>query len=599
MPITKLSQDVINKIAAGEVVERPGSVVKELIENALDAQASNIILELRDGGKRFIRMTDDGIGMRRDDVINGLERYATSKIESIDDLYRLNTFGFRGEALASISSVSKFTLQTKSRSDLTGSQASMDGGERRFSESALPDGTTVIVDDLFYNIPARKKFLKNESTEFSHCLKIFTDFSLLFFQKGFQCFHNGKKVVHYFPQNLWMERVKEVLGSEVGKNLVSFQKKIADYEVSGFFADPRIHRAHRQSQFLFVNQRSVFDAMISRAFKDAFANVIPKGEYPVFVCRLDVSPHLLDVNVHPRKSEVKFLAPQTVYRLIVSAVEEKMKNDGKSENFKRDVFSFRTNPVSQYSQAMPSAPVIGSFSTSDSGRGPKNFSQVTISETMKFQKALLQDTDIVSETPKIQSSITESQDEWRLLGQIHDSYLLVEVCHHLMIIDQHAAAERILFDRMSDETVDAQIQALLLPITLEVSAQEMSVLGEHVSAMKGVGFDIEVFGVNTFLISGVPSAIVIKDVKKVIIDMVEDISDESFAKLSSVEEKKEAIKKSAACRAAVKFGDRLTSAEQVALLSDIRKHRVISCPHGRPCMWNITWDELAKKFQRP
>ncbi|HEX9664593.1 MAG TPA: DNA mismatch repair endonuclease MutL, partial [Patescibacteria group bacterium] len=320
MKIKALSQDLINKIAAGEVVERPASVVKELLENSLDAGSNQIAVEIIKGGQDLIKVSDNGQGMTREDAELAVQRYTTSKIAELDDLFNINSFGFRGEALASIASVSRFKLQTKIDQELVGAEIEIIDGETIINEIGWETGTTVTVQNLFFNVPARQKFLKTQSTEFNHILDLFSGYALLYPDISWKLIHNDKTILNLPKAKDWLTRIEAVLGADIARELLPVAFDGWEIRIKGFVAKPALSKSNSKSQYIFVNNRPVRDYLISMAVRDAYTTLIPRGEYPVFVLKIDIDPGLVDVNVHPRKSEVKFLDTRLIYRAVYNLI---------------------------------------------------------------------------------------------------------------------------------------------------------------------------------------------------------------------------------------------------------------------------------------
>ncbi|MCX6740002.1 MAG: DNA mismatch repair endonuclease MutL [Candidatus Parcubacteria bacterium] len=589
--IQRLDQDLINKIAAGEVVERPASVVKELVENSIDANADQISIDLEKGGIDLIVIADNGSGMSKEDAELAIERHATSKIGKLEDLFNIQTMGFRGEALASISSVSQFSLETKIQEGIEGTSLKIENGQLEIKPCGCPQGTKITIRNLFYNVPARKKFLKSPLTEYNHILEIITAFSLIHPQISFKLVHNKTLILNLPKTAVWLDRLKQVLGQDVAKDLIEI-KQPGTIEISGFVGKPQTARQNRKSQFVFVNNRYVSDYLVAKAVKEAYGSLIPRELNPVFVLSLKVPPKLVDVNVHPRKAEVKFSNANEVYIAVMQAVQK---------------FLAKNMTVAQY---QVDSPANGKrYTLKSQGETPEyrpavsyqsHFQNIqpragTSSQALEFSKQILKD-DFVEQPDK------QNIGDWKLLGQIHQAYLLVEAPSAILIIDQHAAAERLLYERFKAEYAKAGIksQKLLLPLNLELSHREVEILNQSIEFLKNLGFDIEIFGGNTFMINAVPQELDKLDVKQTILGLINDLEEEDFMSAKSVADKKDLVIKYASCRAAVKFQDKLELEEQIRLLKDVRATMDVinTCPHGRPFIMELTMDQLAKNFKR-
>jgi len=596
MSIKKLNQDLINKIAAGEVVERPFSVIKELIENSIDAQATSIILEIRNGGIDYISLQDNGSGMSKEDAILSVERHATSKISSVEDLFKIYTMGFRGEALAAISSVSEFTLQTKQQGELSGIQIKTKNADLEVTDCACLDGTKVIVENLFYNVPARKKFLKSSANEYAHILELITNFALIYPQISFKLIHNKKEVVNFSTTDNWQDRIKQVLG-EIEKQLLPIERK-GTISINGFVGKPQVARNNRKSQYLFINNRIINDFLISKAVKEAFGTLIPRELYPAYVLKIDLPPELVDVNVHPQKAEVRFQAPNEIYLAVLAAVKNVLLKNDLTPSL--DLISDKT--VKENYESADDKGFIFKPKMVESNYNIKSYSQPSLSN---IKSPVSQNQDALNFTRELLSNpdIKPTQvGNWRLLGQVHNSYLLVEAPNALLIIDQHAAAERIKYEKFKAEydSSNIRIQKLLMPQTIELSAGEVAVLENALEYLIKLGFDIEVFGTNTFIVQGLPEDLVGLDILQTVMGIINDLQSNDFMQLKSVEDKKDLVIKYAACRSAVKFHDQLQLQEQIRLLKDIQAiyNTLNTCPHGRPFLVELSLEQLAKNFKR-
>ena len=589
--IKKLDQDLINKIAAGEVVERPASVVKELVENSIDAHADQISIDLEKGGTDLIVIQDNGSGMTKEDAELAIERHATSKISTLEDLFNIQTLGFRGEALASISAVSQFTLETKTKEGIEGTSLKIENGQLKIEPCGCTEGTKITIKDLFYNVPARKKFLKTPLTEYNHILETITQFALINPQISFKLTHNKTLILNLPEANNWLERIKQVLGLDIAKDLLAI-KQLGTIEITGFIGKPEIARQNRKSQFIFVNNRVVSDYLIAKAVKDGFGSLIPRELNPVFVLSIKLPPQLVDVNVHPRKAEVKFKDTNEIYLTVLKTIQECLA---------ANLMPARLNtepgqPVKTYTLK----PQAGTQTFRPSVSYQQNFKNIQtrpsqISQALEFSKQILQ------------GEFEEEKDQpligaWRLIGQIHNSYLLIEAPSAVLIIDQHAAAERILYERFKKDFASANIksQKLLLPLTLELSHREIEILKQSSEFLKNLGFDLEIFSGNSIIVNAVPQELDKLDIKQTILGLINDLEEHDFNSAKSIDEKKDLVIKYAACRTAVKFKDKLEVEEQIKLLQDViaMMDKINTCPHGRPFIMELTLDQLAKNFKR-
>ncbi|HLD20170.1 MAG TPA: DNA mismatch repair endonuclease MutL [Patescibacteria group bacterium] len=584
--IKKLPQELINKIAAGEVVERPASVVKELIENSLDAHATVLTIELEEGGIKKIRVMDNGIGMSPDDARVSIEPHATSKLSSLDDLFSIATFGFRGEALSSISSVSRFTLRTRQEESDTGVELKHDDEGITTTEYAMKTGTDIIIADIFYNVPARKKFLKSTQTEHRHCIELITQFALMTPHIEWHVFHNTKPVLTLPAHTAWHDRVSLLWGTERSKNMIPLTIHSERLSIEGFIAHPRSATLTRENQYIFVNKRPVNDYFVLKAVKDGYGSLIAKHTYPPCVINITIDPKTVDVNVHPRKLEVKHSDPQFVFSNIKNIISKILAQ----KNIQSSIPEM--NAYTRYPQHTLSS-------------SPHTFQQQLnkedITQSLHFYKHLTQQEPTQSLIP--QTSAIEPNNiphGWRIIGQIHASYLIIEMPEGMMIIDQHAVSERINYHQINlRNNIQSASQACAIPITIELSPQDYALFEEYHPLMQELGFDIEPFGSTTISISALPSIMTQKNIHDVISSLFSDIRSDQTAE-STLEQKKDALIKAVSCKTAIKFGDVLTNNQQTALISEWQNtpHNQ-SCIHGRPCSIEISDKELRKWFKRP
>jgi DNA mismatch repair protein MutL len=440
-------------------------------------------------------------------------------------------------------------------------------------------------------VPARKKFLKTPLTEYNHILEIITAFGLIHPQIGFKLNHNKALVLNLPKAGPWIDRVKQVLGQDVAKDLVEI-KQPGTIEISGFVGRPQIARQNRKSQFVFVNNRYISDYLIAKAVKEAYGSLIPRELNPVFVLSLKVPPKLVDVNVHPRKAEVKFSNSNEVYSVVMQTVQKFLAKNMTVPQYQVDSpvngKRYTLKPQTETPEYRPSVSYQSHFQNIKPQVG-------AIASALEFSKQILKD-DFEEQVDK------EQIGDWKLLGQIHQAYLLVEAPQAILIIDQHAAAERMMYERFKAEYARAGIksQKLLLPLSLELSHREVAILNQSLEFLKNLGFDIEIFGGNTFMVNAVPQELDKLDVKQTILGLIDDLEEEDFMSAKSVEDKKDLVIKYASCRAAVKFQDKLELEEQIKLLQDVKDtmDKINTCPHGRPFIMELTMDQLAKNFKR-
>lgn len=578
-----LSQDLINKIAAGEVVERPASIVKELLENSLDAGATDIAIDIEDGGLQLIRVVDNGTGMAAEDVPLALQRYATSKISTVHDLNQLSSFGFRGEALAAISAVTDFRLASRKAEAITATEVRMANGSLSTGSAALPKGTMVEAKSLFANVPARKKFLKAASTEFRHILSVVVHQALLFPEVAWKLTHNGKTMLNLPAVKDWADRVAMVWGKEQSAQMLPLHHQRASLIITGFLSHPSKARQSKQDQYVFVNRRAVQDFLLAKAVLQGYSHHIEPGRYPAFVLHVSIAPDLVDANVHPRKTEVRFADPSGVFRETAYAVNKAL---GAA------VTTVHQPHVHQHKHEHASVPA--------STQIPFAASSPAVVQSHKHSQPLFQSSvGALQPTTAIATVAQPELGDWKLVGQVHRSYLLVETRHGMLVVDQHAAAEKILYEKMLASAGKPKMQRLLVPLVLEFSAKQQALFEAQKEAFASIGIEAEEFGERTVRLTAIPQDLDVSDLKEFLFGVLEDMEGEAFDKIPSLNKRRERVAKYAACRGAIKFNDPLNTQEQIQLLTDIRTYKIVACCHGRPVMIEWTKDELKRHFHRP
>jgi len=614
-----LPELISNKIAAGEVVERPASVVKELMENALDAGSSRIIVEVDKGGRSLIRVSDNGSGMNHDDALLALERYATSKIYSDADLFSINTLGFRGEALPSIASVARFTLVTRPTDSDSGTEIRVEGGKiKQVSEVGAPPGTMVSVAHLFYNTPARRKFLKTVNTEMGHIADIVASIALGRPDVQFQLIHNSKKVKSWPAAADQTERVLGVLGADMHTEFFQIEKESQDVKVSGWISSPRMSRKTSRGTFIFVNGRFVRDRVIQHALFEGYTQRLVKGQFPVAVVYITVPFGQVDVNVHPTKSEVRFAKHRMVHDLVKSAVAETLDRQD------RPRWDQQTGAKSQWDAAQSSKlkaqTIIGEARTAfDGSSGFRADSKPAFKDrgsriqhpvgpaSRKFHRARPAPGSDAESWRFEPGARREQTDLWSkkrfadlvVIGQIHNTYIVCQSNDGLILIDQHAAHERIMYEQLKrrSEGLKAQAQKLLVPETVELGYREAAILEKLLPEFEGIGLEIEPFGGNTFVVKAVPELLVGREVKPLIQDIVEELAAEGFSAgpAQSIDE----CLKLMACHSTIRARQALDEKQLQGLLSQLDQCENPShCPHGRPTWIQWTVKELEKAFNR-
>jgi DNA mismatch repair protein MutL len=575
-----LPREIIDKIAAGEVVERPASVVKELVENSFDAGATQIDIEVTFGGKKFISVADNGHGMIRDDAILSVEQHATSKIKSIDDIEKITTMGFRGEALAAISSVSRFRLTTCYQGEIVGTEVIIVGGKLQdVREIGRPKGTTVEVRDLFFNMPARKKFLRSPATELERIKTIFITLALSHPGVGMSLKSDGEEIYNSPAGGTFEDRIRDIFGREYFKNLqrVSFTKN--EIKIHGYVALPTISRTDREEQYVFVNGRSATANVIVYAIREAYRGILAKDRYPIVFLRIDCPPEEVDVNVHPTKREVRFRRPDEIRDAIIDAIRNALSiNVSAGENA-------RAQPLHSFSRK-----------------------QLTIGSNEELYPRISGKANAQSSAPAVEPAVTSAEPQvggkplwtWcRILGQIGGLYVVLETDSGLVLMDPHAAHERVLFEEFMAEikSGNVQTQSLLFPETITLRPNEAYYVTKHIDLFREMGFSISIFGRDSFLVDALPACISNASVGSILNEIAQSLQQSGSRGAKDIW-RQETIAR-AACRAAVKAHSQLTEKEIEKLVERLsRAEMPYTCPHGRPTVIFFPIEELNKKFQR-
>jgi DNA mismatch repair protein MutL len=615
--IHTLPEEVARCIAAGEVVERPASIVKELIENAIDAGARRITLECVGAGKKLIKVLDDGCGMSQEDVSLAFENFSTSKITLPEDLFNISTYGFRGEALASISSVSQTEITSSDQSQGEGWLMTVKAGKPVEHRPAPREkGTTVSVRDLFFNTPARRKFLKSDLSERRKILEAFLSFSLIHPQLEFHYLDDGEHVIDLLPAASWRERVAAILGASTMKHMVEVNSSHGPLRIHGYTSLPTYTRSNRANQFIYINNRYVKEKTMIHAVLHAYRNVIPAKRFPVIVLAIEIPFEDVDVNVHPRKLEVRIKNERFAHEALRSALKSAL--SGKAESGMSVSFSKasedRPHPGGDDSQRKedsgPQQP--GEVPPQTSGYG--DLKVIALKERIKDAYSGYMKRQPGTADPNPQLSLrTEDfvrrednkEETWqeRFLGeeslfwQFNNAYIFIQVHHGIVIIDQHAAHERVIFDT-SKKQIEDEVrvsQQILFPIHLELSLGELEIFRTSKEIFQKIGFDLEPFGGKSILVRGYPQGLKNWNEGQLLLQIFDDLLHDS----APGENHTEKILASFACRSAVKAGKKL-SIEEMRLLADqlFASENPYSCPHGRPTIQRLSLDELERWFQR-
>ena len=611
MPIKILPPDIANKIAAGEVVERPASVVKELIENAIDAESTNINVEIRAGGKRLIRVSDNGTGMPREDALIALERHATSKVGTIEDLQRIQTFGFRGEALPSIASVSQLELLSRTADGLVGTKIAVEGGVvKSVEESGCSPGTHITINNLFYNVPARLKFLKSETTELNHLTNQVTWAALAHPKIQFSHSHDRRSLIDVRSCDSYIERIRLLYRKEFAENLIEFDAELPNLRLHSFIGKPDLTKANRSYQLFFLNSRPIRSKILGAALGEAMRSMVPKNRFAVAFLFLTMDAQEVDVNVHPAKVEVRFRNERAIYsaisRMIHSGIH-KHKYIPKIEKAAQPVSS-TDSQVEKRDDVKPRIASQAADTELEIGVGavfsptpPRQAGQTA----GKAAESLPSSAPVGIQPPD--RSIPDGTplelfdfEDVQLKTNLFNTYIVAEWKDRVFFIDQHVAAERVLYEHFVQQLKadGIPVQGLLLPVTVEITPQQLTTLHARTNLFEKLGFEFEQFGGNTILVRSIPAMLATSSVATTVTDLLDrlpqtvtpsdellDVQDEALIML--------------ACKSAVKAGDALTMNEMVALVKDLSQAKLpFNCPHARPIVVEMGKNELESRFKR-
>jgi DNA mismatch repair protein MutL len=575
-----LPENLSNRIAAGEVVERPASVVKELVENALDAGSSRIAIEIESGGRSLIRVSDNGIGMNKDDALLAIERYATSKIYKNEDLFSIKSLGFRGEALPSIASVSKSFLVTRDKASDAGVEIIVHGGKiKKVSQIGAPTGSMVTVRQLFFNVPARRKFLKSVNTEFGHIADIISSIGLGRPDVKFLLNHNGRVVKGWPVASDPFDRVVDVLGSGLKEDLRRIEFDNDNIFVSGWISSPRVDRTTSRGIYVYVNGRFVRDRVVQHSLFEGYEQRMMKGRFPVAVLFINLPHDRVDVNVHPTKQEVRFAEQNTVHEAVKEAVKRGLEITERA--------GWSAGPLPMQEKLSVSEPVAGytSFPASFSD----HFSDFR-PPTSDFRPPAAEQTQIWDK---------KSFGDLNVIGRFHNTYIVCESDKELVIIDQHAAHERIVYEQLESSLIAAKggSQQLLVPETVDLGYKEAAILEKLIPDLKKTGLEIEPFGSGAFVVKAVPAVLVGMEIRPLVIEITEKIAETGFG--PGIEKAIDKCLILMACHCAIRANQLLSDKEMKGLLDQLDKCKNPShCPHGRPT-W-IRWSKgfLEREFKR-
>src|SRR5271155_766541 len=643
-----LSDQVANQIAAGEVVDRPASVVKELLENSLDAGATRIRIEVEAGGRKLIRIVDNGHGMGRDDALLAFERHATSKIRSSDDLLSISTLGFRGEALPSIASISRLEMETRAEDEPSGTRIEIVGGKvMRVEDAGVPAGTTFTIRDLFFNTPARRKFLKSETTELSHVTALVTHYALAHPDKHFELHSATHALLIAPPVRKPEERIFQIFGSETLDQLLSMAaerpfdraglpepppwKRDEDYaapdpgflRISGFISKPELQKLNRNSIYVFVNRRLIRDRLILHAVSEAYRNFLPPTSFPVILMFMEMPPHEVDVNVHPAKTEVRFRQQSLVHDFVRDSIRNTListrpaagflaaltANPHATPSLLPSVSPMPGEPDSTPQPSMPeSEPPAGmeqaaEFALTPPVPAPEEvklpFSEALLIQANGMAPAAQHACDAPMPVQEEQAPSLNSLASLKPLGQLRESFILAVNDEGLWIIDQHVAHERVLFEKLlrEREVESVQHQRLLMPLLVELLPQQMIIFARIAKELERNGFEAEPFGPRTIAIKAAPVGLEGLQLERMLTEVLEQTERETQSE--NLEAARTRIAASIACHAAIKINTRLDPKRMEWLLAELAKtEHPTSCPHGRPIALRYSWKDIQRAFQR-
>jgi DNA mismatch repair protein MutL len=623
--INILDKNTIDKIAAGEVIDRPSSIVKEMLENAIDAKSTAITVEIKDGGISLIRITDNGSGIEKDDVRNAFLRHATSKIKNVEDLLSASSLGFRGEALSSIAAVTQMECITKTLSELTGVRYVIEGGvEKTIEEIGAPAGTTFIIRNLFYNTPARRKFLKTPQTEASYINSIMEKIALSHPEVSIRFISNNQNKLHTSGNGKVKDIIYSVYGRDISANLLEINDKMTDMHLTGYIGKPIISRGNKNNMIYFINGRYIKSKIINSAIEEAYKPYMMQHNYPFCVLHFNIDSSLIDVNVHPSKMEIRFEKQMDIYNLFYSAISSALKqkelipdaliveSPKKSEATKTNINSTERPPepfeVKRYTFSKVEEKEFFNEEKEFSKKAPVQ--ENIISKEFNYDNTILTDSEksavkeFVLEEPKqldlFDNRFLSSKEriKHKMIGQLFDTYWLIEYDNNLYIIDQHAAHEKVLFENTMASLKNKEITSQMInpPIILTLSMEEELLLNKFKDNFSQLGYEIEHYGGRDYAVRAVPANLYSIGDKELLINIIDSLDDNSTTLKSELITEKIA---SMSCKAAVKGNNKLSVAEADALIEQLLSlENPYNCPHGRPTIISMSKYEIEKKFKR-
>lgn len=634
MPIKMLDQATINKIAAGEVVDRPQSIVKELVENAIDAGASAITVEIKEGGISFIRVTDNGCGINGEEIPTAFLRHATSKIKTIEDLMSVSSLGFRGEALASIAAVSQVELITKTKDKLNGYRYVIEGGkEKSLEEVGAPDGTTIVVRNLFYNTPVRRKFLKSANTEGSYINSLMQYLALSHPDVSFRFIANNNNKLHTSGNTNLKDIIYSIYGREITANLYDINAKTMDISMKGFICKPFICRGNRTYENYYINGRYIKSNIINKAIEDAYKGFVMPKNYPFTAIHFTINSEIIDVNVHPSKMELRFANNEFVYNFVYASVLSCLKNHELAANVpvgsqneknnkglelvrntdevKLEKVNFYNKEAFNNNQLNKDDDKVKAVDISDVKRPmtykerlPEPFeikrSNEMIKEDVKEYEAVNSNLKIAEQMSIFDDKLLDktNKPKYRIIGQLFETYWLFELGDKFYMMDQHAAHEKVLYERFMKHLREKEMssQMIMPPVILTLNMREEELLKENMKRFKDLGYEIEEFGGNEYKLTGIPAGLPTLDYKALFIEILDNLTEDYKTGEAEVFTDRVATM---SCKAAVKGNNRLSINEVEELMAELMTlDNPYNCPHGRPTLIIMTKYDIERKFKR-
>jgi DNA mismatch repair protein MutL len=599
--IAVLSEDLTNKIAAGEVVERPFSIVKELIENSLDAGATDIVIELQRGGKESVKVVDNGKGIGREDVMLAFERYATNKIYTFDDIYKITSFGFRGEALPSIASISRIEMTTKREEALSGTKVTVEDGKvKEAVDIGCPVGTSVFVTDIFHSVPVRRKFLKKDSTEQGHCVDVITKLAMPHPGVKMRVMANGRTILNIPRARDLAERVSLVIGRDFRENILNVEEKRETIRLKGFISSPHFTRSSTKGMLYYVNKRFISDSLSNHAVMTSYRKIIEAKRYPSVVLFLNISPDDMDVNVHPTKREVRFRNPREVYEIIVEAIAKALSGispvSGIAPGGNYDVLQKHRGRIED---------ALKRYTISSGDK--KTCFPPSVKKTNSLAHPSTGEKSLDEDASPAQAGMWRTSKDRKLsfssleyLGQAAATYLVFSSTDGIILMDQHAAHERVLFEKFRNVSPGERIvsQRLLIPEVVSLPPSEFALLVEHAGMLENAGIEVEPYGGNTVVVKSVPAILTGNiELRTMLLDITEELS--KAGKPRNIEEAKDNIFRLLACKGAIKANHSLMKAEVDSLCEQLDSTPFAStCPHGRPTYIQFRIRDLERMFRR-